>query len=208
MVHLTSEQLIDLAEGTQTESSAPHLRACGACRQQLADLRTTMSMVADIRVPEPSPLFWDHLAARVHDAVRAADEAQPPAWSGRRAGARAKASSWLRLYPMWAAGLAVVVATLSVVAIRMDRPSPAAVPAPGAASAEAPDDVAPVADDPSLSLMADLAADLDWESAGEAGLLPRIGGDDAAIAQLTDGERRALRQLLQGELTTLRRGAS
>jgi hypothetical protein len=209
MAHLTSDQLIDLVEGTQPESSAPHLRACSACRRQLAELRTTMARVAEIEVPEPSPLFWDHLSARVRSAVDAGGEARPSTWPGRRGAAGAKASPWLRLRPVWVTGLVVFVATLTLVTIRMNRLSLVPTPASGvAALTDAPDEVAPIADDPSLSLVADLAADLDWESAREAGLIPRVGRDDAAVNQLTDGERRELRQLLQGELAPLRRGAS
>jgi hypothetical protein len=55
-------------------------------------------------------------------------------------------------------------------------------------------------DDPSLSLMANLAADLDWDAASEAGLTTHVGVDNDAVTELTDGERLALNQLLKGEL--------
>jgi hypothetical protein len=206
--HLTSGQLIDLAEGTQPESSAPHLLTCGACWRQLAELRTTMSMVGEVEVPEPSPLFWDHLSARVRDAVDAGREARPSTWPGRRGAGGANASPWLRMRPVRVAGLVVLVAMLAFVTTRMNRQSLSPTPAPGVVLTDAPDEIAPFADDPSLSLVADLAADLDWESAREAGLIPPVGGDAAALSQLTEGERRELRQLLQGELAPSRRGAS
>ena len=72
---------------------------------------------------------------------------------------------------------------------------------------EALNDVVPVVEDPSLSLVADLAADLDWETALEAGLITQVGVDDDALSQLTSVERGELRQLLQGELSPSRRGA-
>src|SRR5881296_2602817 len=73
MRHLQSEELIDLAEGAQPESSALHLQTCDECRRRLTDLRAAMAAAADVDVPEPSPLFWDHFSARVHDAIAAED---------------------------------------------------------------------------------------------------------------------------------------
>lgn len=72
MRHLTSEQLVDVAEGQVASPAEEHLRSCDACRVKVAELRAmrTMALQAD-EVPEPSPLFWDHLSARVHDAVAA-----------------------------------------------------------------------------------------------------------------------------------------
>jgi hypothetical protein len=205
MAHLTADQLIDVAEGAEPQSSASHLQSCDSCREQLAALRTTMSMVAEIDVPEPSPLFWDHLSARVHDAV----EADPASTSSIAAGGKRVAGrwSWLGTRPVWLTALAVLVAAVSLV-IRLNQPSTVAAPASSvAAIPETSSDLTPVADDPSLSLVADLAADLDWESAREAGFTTHVGADDDAVNQLTDGERRELRLLLQGELSRSRRGA-
>src|SRR5262249_18925978 len=70
-MHLTPDELVDLAEGERPESSAPHLARCAACRAQLAEMRGTWAAAADADVPEPSPLFWDHFSQRVHDAVAA-----------------------------------------------------------------------------------------------------------------------------------------
>ena len=61
-MHLTPEELIDVAEGGP---AAPHLQTCEACRHQIVTLRATMSAVADLEVPEPSPLFWAHLSQQV-----------------------------------------------------------------------------------------------------------------------------------------------
>jgi len=76
-----------------------------------------------------------------------------------------------------------------------------------AVAVEVLNDVVPVVEDPSLLLVADLAADLDWEAAWEAGLTDHVGVGDAALSQLTSVERGELRQLLQGELSPSRRGA-
>jgi hypothetical protein len=211
MAHLTADQLIDVAEGAELQSSASHLQMCDTCRDQLAALRATMSVVAGIEVPEPSPLFWDHLSARVRDAVEA-DHASPSSMLGGRLSiARAKVWSsgwsWIGARPVWVTALGVLVAVVSLV-VTMKQPS--TVPAPAASVAAIPEssnDLTAVADDPSLSLVADLAVDLDWESAREAGFTTHVGVDDDAVNQLTDGERRELRLLLQGELSRSRRGA-
>src|SRR5580704_16254588 len=70
--HLTVEDFVDLAEGARDDASMPHLAVCAVCRRQLADLREMVSVGAAGRssdVPEPSPLFWDHLSSRVREAV-------------------------------------------------------------------------------------------------------------------------------------------
>ena len=77
MTHLYPDTFVDLLDGTLAASAVPQLASCDTCRQQLANLRVTWQAAADVEVPEPSPLFWDHLSARVHDAVSA--EMQPRA---------------------------------------------------------------------------------------------------------------------------------
>jgi hypothetical protein len=60
-----------------------------------------------------------------------------------------------------------------------------------------------MADDPSLELVADLAAQVDWEGAAETSVGLRAHEDpaDKAASQLSEGERRELRRLLQEELS-------
>jgi hypothetical protein len=74
MYHLTPEELLDLAEATRPEVSSKsmsHLAACAVCRDQLADLRAALELVdpADVHVPEPSPLFWEHFSTRASPIV-------------------------------------------------------------------------------------------------------------------------------------------
>ena len=201
MRHLQSEELIDLAEGARPESSAVHLQTCDVCRHRLTDLRTAMAAAADVDVPEPSPLFWDHFSARVHDAIAAAGA--PPR------------SRWDRLaLPLSIAACAAVIIA-AVVSLRVGR-TPGFVPsgsAPVASHTSPADeladaDVAPFPDDPSLDLVADLAsqvAQADWDAAGAQGLETHEDTADKAVGQLSAGERRELQRLLKEELT--RRGA-
>jgi hypothetical protein len=192
MRHLTSEQFLDLAEGVRPASSTPHLQSCETCRKRLAELRATLTAASSMDVPEPSPLFWDHFSARVHDAVEAEAAAATSA-VGRW--------SWLLISPVRVATFGIVVLAL-VMVMRGERPGlPAPAPAgPTASAVGLPGDTLSAGDDPSLSLMADLAADLDWDAASEAGLTTHVGVDNDAVTDLTDAERQVLNQLLKGEL--------
>src|SRR6185436_3564787 len=109
--HLKDEELVDIAEGTRPESSAPHLGGCDSCRTQLHELRAMMSAAQEVDVPEPSPLFWDHLSSRVHEAV-AADGEPRRAWLTTWSDGPAKAGHYVfrgALGPMWVVALATLL---------------------------------------------------------------------------------------------------
>jgi hypothetical protein len=188
MRHLTSVELVDLAEGTRAESSAAHLVTCEACRHQLVLLRATMSTAEAFEVPEPSQLFWNHLSARVREAVAAEGAPRGRSWFGW--------GSWLTV-PMVAGALAAVVLA-ALVTMRMSL-----APVSGGTSFQpltaAVATTEPLAEDPSLALVAGLAADLDWDSATDVGLTTEAGAD-GAINQLNAGERRELDRLLKEAL--------
>jgi hypothetical protein len=201
-MHLNADELIDLAEGTRPEATAPHLTGCDRCREQLAQLRAVMSAMthaSPLEVPEPSPLFWDHLSQRVRAAVAA--ERQPRV--GWPHGAR-----WRRLLlPLSGAAIASLVAAL-VVGSRLlapAPPSPAAiysVPAPPAASESASadrlGDAAADGDEP-LTLVESLAEHLDLDDADEAGLTAANSAEHA-VTHLSDDDLRELRRVLKEEL--------
>ena len=99
-MHLNAVELIDVAEGTRSEASVPHLASCDACRRQLTDMRAMMSTVAAVEVPEPSPLFWDHLSQRVGNAV--AEDVPRRSWQD--------AATWRRLLmPLSAVAVASLI---------------------------------------------------------------------------------------------------
>ncbi|HEY2152709.1 MAG TPA: hypothetical protein VGH34_18010 [Vicinamibacterales bacterium] len=194
-MHLNADQLIDLAEGASDEASAPHLSSCAACRQQLADLRAMMTTVAEVEVPEPSPLYWDHLSSRVSAAV-AAEPARRSWWIG--------VLSWPQLLMPAASMVAVMLVVALLVNGRGSAPavsdgSPAAA-ADVLPSRELLNEAGSLTADPSLSLVADLAKNMDAESAGEAGLAAS-GSAEHAVVHLSDAELRELRRLLADELT-------
>jgi hypothetical protein len=195
-MHLNPEELVDIAEGTRPEASAPHLARCEPCRAQLQDLRAMMSAAEDVDVPEPSPLFWDHLSSRVKKAV-AAEAAPRRSWLA--------ALVWKRglLDPM----LAVGAAGLLIAVVLGSRATPPVAKAPAAASSMALESAAPrellgdsaVDNDASLALVASLTDDADLETAREAGLVPR-GSAEHAVTHMSDAELRELRRLLTEEL--------
>jgi len=202
MRHLSSEELVDVADGTRPQSELAHLSSCGPCRQQVAELRELMAVAARADVPEPSPLFWDHLSARVRDAV--AQEG----FTAESAGS----AGWVPLWASWRVGIvaAALGAVLVVVAL-MPRTGPTTGRAgdEGRGSETVVESTLPVdvpvalADDPPLDLIVQLAGDLDWDSVVEAGLATGAGSADRAIGELSEGERSELQRLLREELSRL-----
>jgi hypothetical protein len=202
-MHLNAEELVDIAEGTRPESAAPHLAACEPCRAQLSGLRAMMSAAQEVGVPEPSPLFWDHLSSRVSEAV-AAEAVPRRSWFD--------VARWSRgvLDPMLAVAAVAVLIAIVIPGTRVLAPAPVlppasmfvAAPPPATAVADArPEllsDLAPE-NDPSLTLVATLTDDVDLETAREAGLTPR-GSAEHAVTHMSDGELRELGRLLKAEL--------
>ena len=219
-MHLNAEQFVDIADGTRPESSAPHLTVCEPCRAQLCELRAMMAAAKDVNVPEPSPLFWDHLSSRVSEAVAAeAGDARLKrsrsllngsrffgdvlaALGGARSVYGARAVFGARAFQ---ASVAIAAALLIAVALRSRAPSPVpAVVLPAVSVADAGavlellSDVGPD-NDASLTLVASLTDDVDMDTAREAGLAPR-GSAEHAVTHMSDGELRELRRLLNEEL--------
>jgi hypothetical protein len=211
-MHLAPEELIDLAEGGRAESTAPHLRSCEVCRQQIAALRAAMSAVVDAAdapgaygrpgrnvadVPEPSPLFWDHLSRRVLEAV-AAEEMSGFRFAGWRWGT-ALATSW-RGWAIAGVAAAVAISIYATTPRTLTRPSDARDGPAGAAAASAPLQPFGAADDPSLTLFADLAEQMDSNAITEAGWSSHVGAVDEVVTSLTEDERLELQRLLNEEL--------
>ncbi len=191
MKHLSAEQLVDLAEDTVAETLAPHLGACADCWRQLEDLRGMMSAASSVDIPEPSPLFWDQLSARVGDDVRAEGSLGFSWW---------RPSTWPRFALPAAAGAFAVLILAAVLTPRVMAPvvtTPSMAARPAAAPNE-PGDVAVASDDdPMLNLVADLASQMDFETASGVELAVHGGALDEAFDGLSDAERREMQQLLE-----------
>lgn len=201
MSHLTADQFVDVAEGAVPEADMPHLASCAGCRRQLADLRAVMTAAGSVEAPEPSPLYWDQLSARVHDAV-ASESARRRSWRER----------WLQPR-VWvpALGGALVVALLVAWEWRAPQvssepiPQIASIPAapvPSLPKLEPPLPPLGASDDPQLRLVADYGSTLGWdEMRDEIALDPPSASSDAVVDSLTVDEQRELQRLLADEMT-------
>ena len=195
-MHLTPEELVDIAEGTQDLESTPHLSECAACRQQIVDARAMLASVAAVEVPEPSPLFWDHLSRRVSDAV-AAEGTPRHSWF---------VASWIRTSAAAFAVVALVIAlgprlmtprepertaTSTVASADMAASAGLAATMPGELLSDSPQSP----DDPSLELVAGLT-----DAAGIGADLAARGSAEHAVTHLSGGELQELGRLLRQEL--------
>ena len=199
MRHLNPEQLLDAAEGAADGVVLAHAATCERCAADVARLKTTLAAVSDVEVPEPSPLFWDHFSARVRDAV--SDEQREPGTQQAAPRMSLFGRSW---WLASAIGVAVVVIA-AVLSWRADSPVvPPGIDTVAGVQAELllDDTMTPAApvEDASLDLLADLAADLDWDDATEAGLGVSAGTVDRVVMELSAVEREELRRLLTVEM--------
>lgn len=185
-MHLRADELVELAEGARPDAAAPHLAECARCRADLAALRATLSEVANLEVPEPSPLFWDHLSRRVHDAVAA-----------ERGPRRRAFAAWFRGARAFQVGLVAVATVLLVVFA--SRPAPIERPSRQMPVATDLLSDAAIENDPPLALVASLASTFspDAVDAGLGGL----GTAEHAVTHMNGAELRELHRLLQEELT-------
>jgi len=177
---LTPDEFVDLVDGALAADRHAHLQTCAACAAAAAQVQAALALAVSAAVPEPSPLFWPAVNARVRAAIA---ESTPARWR-----------AWLRwdvLVPM--AGLAALVVVL---ASAVDRGMPAPARAPAVVDA-APDIATIVAadDDDALAMMVELADSLPDGGFDALGVtaLPEIG---EAAAVLSADEQRALAALL------------
>ena len=185
MAHLSPGELIDLAEGTRDGASAPHLRSCDRCQDELARLHEMMAAAAESDIPEPSPLFWEHFSERVRQSTAVEPAPARPSFVSRY---------WPQL-----AGAACVAAVVLAVFTPINRdsaPRPAAIPAD-----PTPEVMFSTTDDPALGLVADFGGTLEWDDLREQIAVSSRHGDlDVAVGTLDGGERRELERLLKEEL--------
>jgi hypothetical protein len=149
-----------------------------------------ISKLREAEVPEPSPLFWEHLSQRVHDAV-AAEPVPSRSWSDR-------------INLAWAGGIVAIAMVVLAVTVSMRHVPVVSGPAVGApqvvADATASSTLPPLEDDASFAVMGELASEMDFEDAGAAGLVVAPGTAENALNQLTGEEQRAVVELLRQEI--------
>lgn len=185
--HLSDDECIDAIDRTLTSARREHLDHCEQCRASVAALEAVVGDVASSHVPEPSPLFWDHLSARIREATRDIP-ARTPWWQGH----------WRSLVAASAAAVLVVVASWRLLV-------PAAL-LPVATNATRLSD-APVesaaADENAWQTVGDLATALSSSalSSDDVQLVVAAGPmAPPAMAELTPREREAFVKLLSVEM--------
>jgi hypothetical protein len=189
MSHLSRERLLEAVEAEPSPDAAAHLQTCWRCRAEVEALRGTLRKVRAVDVPEPSPLFWDHLTARVREAIAA--EPTPDR-------ARVPVRPWWR--PVLAALLVLVSAVLVDRGVRMSR-APAAPAATAARSTPATDrtgdwDLDAGADWQFIVELATMSAVHEDETAEAEEIDTHVGAADLGMSELSADEQRALVKLL------------
>jgi hypothetical protein len=189
--HLSDSEFVDFAERRLGADRSSHLEGCPRCRAEAEEIRLTLDSASAIDVPEPSPLFWDHLSVRVREEIAS--------------GPAPRNSPWRR--PIAALAWATAIALVAVITVReLPRPaSPAPPPSPAGSRAalaspvdDAPADVPP--NDAAWALLGAAASHMELDEAHAAGLTVRPSAVDRAVLDLTPAERDALAHLLQDEL--------
>jgi hypothetical protein len=195
--HLREIELVDALDGLLPSARRQHLDGCAECRERLDGLRHAVTLTGDDRVPEPSPLFWDHLSARVRDAI---DREPPPSrmrwsWQGARAAG------------IVATATAAVVLLVAAGGGRVGNLDPSdPVPAPqalaGAAVHELPIVDAPLDldQDEAWALVRTVADELETAEITAAGIATRPGSAERVANQLSEAERVELAALLEREI--------
>jgi hypothetical protein len=188
MTHLTDTEIVDLLDGRLDAGRRRHAEDCSSCGRQVDALRAALRSAQQNRVPEPSPLFWEHLSSRVAGAIRS--EPPPARWT---------AVAWL---PGWRLTASVIVLALvsGVVWQAHLTRSRGAAPIPTLEQQAQPD--AATADESldAWDVLSAAAGDLEWEEAQEIGFAYRPGAAEPLLGELTEDERAELARLIKEEL--------
>lgn len=179
---LRPDEFVDLLDGRAGRDAVAHSERCPVCQAMLADVRAALVEAQQAAVPDPSPLFWSQVNARVQAAMATAPQAAATSGSW----------GWLRpdvLVPL--AGLTAVLVALTAALGRAPVSEPAR---PADAAWRAADE--PRLDDGAFALVLDLVASMpesDFDTLGLAAL-PDL---EVAAQALSPDEQEALSALLQ-----------
>ncbi len=181
MTHLSLDERLDLIESAGAPNH-PHLRECARCRAEVEEGRAALGETRLGEVPEPSPLFWGHLSARVSERM-AAEPAAP----------RRSRIGWRVLVPS-AIGVIAVLLAVWIERGAVRRP---AGPAPEPTTAAAVETT--VGDDESWSMLGQLAGEFDVDTLSDSLGTSEAAGAANAVYQLNAEQRASLAELLRAE---------
>jgi hypothetical protein len=189
MRHLTSAELVDAIEGRLPNGRLAHLAGCEACKRRIDELEAGLHHAVALEIPEPSPLFWEHLSGRILEAVAREQAVPAPSW-------------WSRWSPrQWAVAAAMAAAMVAALLGGLLRPGSPLQPIDGPARVRSTLETAPEAvDTDDWALVAAMADGLSLDEAADAGWPIGPATADRALVELTLDERRELARLLEREL--------
>ena len=207
--HLSETELVDLAEDALDPRRAAHAESCASCRDRAGALRAMLRDTASIDMPEPSPLFWEHFAARVRDEIAAEPAAGRSGWAWTGVlGLRQLRSGGRGLVPFAAAAALIIAVVSGVLLVRAGRGGP--MPSPGAgapvvlvtsAGSDGPGSGLPDPDNAEVwSVLTTAASTVEFEDAHDAGMHVHPAAIDHAVQDLSAAELKELGRLLQAEL--------
>lgn len=193
MSHLSPAEFIDAADGALPAPRQAHLERCARCASQAAAVRSAIDAAREPVIPEPSPLYWSHMADRVRDRI--AGESIAPAWR----------ASWRETLSI--RGLVPIASAVAVVAAvfasgLVTRSGRVPVPAPTAAiiGAGGSDLAAEPDDSEAWDVLTSAASETPIEDAHAAGMAVGAGAVDRAVQRMSPDELHELKRLLQSEL--------
>jgi hypothetical protein len=206
MTHLTEAEFVDLVDATLAPSRAAHLMAhlgaCADCRAIAATMREALTRAANAEMPEPSPLFWEHFSARVHEGVQAVDAPESSRWLALAPPLKwTVAGALLTLVLVAGVWVAVWQASAPASSRRTSVATTATVADAAAGSDDGRDtlDAESPESDAAWALVRAVADDVSWDDAAADRLGVRPGSVEHAMATLTGAERSELVRLLQAE---------
>jgi hypothetical protein len=194
MSHLSTDEFVDLLDDVLPAPRGEHLRTCLQCRTEAEGLTGVLVRATETRdVPEPSPLFWGHLASRIREAVAAS-----------------VARTWRELvwWPgsAWAAGVASMVLVLLVSQSSFRRsaePEFSHAPFESAASRltrGTPEPADDLESDQAWAVVRTVADEAGDNAADDAGIAARPDAAERMTLELSSHEKSELAQLLASEL--------
>ena len=189
MTHLSETEFVDLLEGTLPDDRARHADNCAMCRTQIDHLRTALASGIEASVPEPSPLFWEHFAARVQGGLGSADAGRSGWWA-----------AILSMRALTAAGAIAAIVLIAVISRGTGGDVGPANPGTPTVAADPLLEPDGVGTDEGWAAVSAAAENVAWEDAREAGIATQPGTADLAISNLTEAERERLLALLAEDL--------
>jgi hypothetical protein len=192
MSHLSRTEFLDFVEDPDAaDRHRRHLESCEECRATAAALRATLAEVRRDDETEPSPLFWDHFAARVSEAIRDEAQAVPEhtrlAWLGGHTAA-------------WAAAALIVLLGMTTLVWRVTLHAPTSVTSQPAAEGPGRPAGETTGADKEWTKVQDAVATLQWDEVQAAGISVRPGSAEGVVMELTADERVELARLIEREM--------